>query len=81
MKVQVLLFAKLSEIAGVREVELELSNSATGEELLKELGKRYPGLQPHLAAVRLAVEEEFYPKERPLPKEATVALIPPVSGG
>jgi molybdopterin converting factor subunit 1 len=76
MKVAVRLFAGLRERAGVREVELELPEGASLEQVWPALalGDEPPGLL-------LAVNREYAARSAQLHEGDEVALIPPVSGG
>ncbi|MBI4229429.1 MAG: molybdenum cofactor biosynthesis protein MoaE [Planctomycetes bacterium] len=49
--------------------------------LLEHLRRRHPGLAPHAASLRVAVNHEFAPASRPLSDADEVALLPPVQGG
>ena len=79
MRVQVLLFASLREIAGSGEVVLELANGSTVAELDEEMQRRWPefGAIPYVFAVDRAYAE----RDRVLLDGAEVALVPPISGG
>lgn len=81
MTIKVRLFAVIADIAGARELEIELPDEATGRELLDELKARFPklaGLEPSL---KLAVNQEYVSWDHKLSPADEVALIPPVSGG
>jgi molybdopterin converting factor small subunit len=41
----------------------------------------YPALKPFVENLMYAVNEEYARPETPVPEGATLALIPPVSGG
>jgi len=81
MVVKVRLFAVLAEIAGERELEVELPEGATGEDLCAALARRYPQLLKLKGALRLAVNQEYVPWDTPLRSGDETAFIPPVSGG
>ena len=81
MKVNVRLFAGLSEILGHRQVSLELADGATVAQLRDELSREYPAVTPFLASLVCAIDEEFVTTDHSLRDGDDVALIPPVSGG
>lgn len=81
MNVEVLLFAVAREKAGADRIELELPTGSTVADLWKELGIRHPALASVLASCRAAVDESFATAKTPLADGATVAVLPPVSGG
>ena len=86
LRVTVLYFAALRDLAGVGEEQVELPTPGTAAELsvgalLLALSERHAALQGRLASVRVAVNEEFTEPTTLLRGGEVVALIPPVSGG
>ena len=81
MRVKVLLFAGLREAAGEAELELELPEGATVEELLTALEKERPRLSRLLPLVKVAVNRRVARKGTEIHPGDEVALIPPVGGG
>jgi MoaE-MoaD fusion protein len=81
MKAKVRLFARLSELAGTREAEVELGEGLTAGEVYQALGRRYPALSGLKGSIRYAVNGEYAAAARPVGDGDEVALIPPVSGG
>jgi molybdopterin converting factor subunit 1 len=79
--VRVRLFARLAQLAGTREAEVELGEGLTAADVLAVLTRTYPELGGLDAGVRFAVNAEYVPDTHPLSDGDEVALIPPVSGG
>jgi len=79
--VSVLFFAGLAERIGARRAEVPIRPGETVQSFLERLAAEYPPLAGHLATLMVAVDEEYVERETPLVPGATVALIPPVSGG
>ena len=79
--VKVLLFARLSELAGTRQTQLELGEGLTVADAYVILSDRYPGLEPLRNSVMYAVNSEYVSATQPLRPGDELALIPPVSGG
>ena len=75
------LFAGLHQLVGERELEMQLPDGATIEQLRDKLGDLYPVVQAFLPTLVCAVDEEYVPPEHLLRDGDHVALIPPVSGG
>ena len=79
----VLLFGPVREAAGEPSVVLPLPAGATVRTLLLALAAALPGVP--LALLQrcvVAVDDAYYAPDEPLPPTAaTVAVIPPVSGG
>ena len=80
MKITILSFGIAKDITGQRFLEWELPEAVSVAELRKSLVQRFPRLG-ELAAVRLAVNNEYASEEMVLGENDEVALIPPVSGG
>jgi MoaE-MoaD fusion protein len=81
LRIRVRLFAIQRELAGTREVALELPAPATIQDAWSALVERYPALAPGRSAVRFARNGEYAPATEALADGDEVACIPPVSGG
>ena len=76
VKVAVKLFAAVREQAGGREVELELADGSSVDDVWPALGL---GVEP--AGIVYAVNRSYVVRGAPLADGDEVAVIPPVSGG
>ncbi len=81
LRVRVRLFAMQREIAGTRDVELDLPDEASIEDAWTALVERFPRLAPGRAAVRFARNGAYTDADTALADGDEVAMIPPVSGG
>ncbi len=81
MKAHVRLFAILKEKAGTPELTLELPDSSTVADLLREMERLHPGLVVGVGQTMIAVNTEYATESQTLNDGDEVALIPPVSGG
>ena len=81
MMVTVRLFARLREIVGAGELDRELNEGATVEDLLSTLRAEYPGLADFTRRTVIAVNQEFASSDTSLSDGDEVAIFPPVSGG
>jgi molybdopterin converting factor subunit 1 len=81
MRVRVLLFAVVRDVAGVREIDLELPTGAPVAAVGRMLGERFPAIEPYLPKVAFAVNQSYVQADSELHEGDEVALIPPVSGG
>ena len=81
MRVRVRLFAIQRELAGTREVGLDLSDQATVSDAWDALVERYPALAPGRDYVRFARNGTYADATMTLQDGDEVAMIPPVSGG
>jgi molybdopterin synthase catalytic subunit len=66
---------------GTKCVDIELGDGATIDDLKARLAADYPVLQPVIATVACAVNDDYVAASEVLHEGAEVALIPPVSGG
>src|SRR3972149_3586188 len=81
IRIRVLLFAVQRQLAGAREVALELPAPATIAAAWDALVDRYPVLAPGRSSVRFARNGTYADASEPLADGDEVAMIPPVSGG
>lgn len=79
--VRVRLFAIQRELAGMREVVLELADGADVEAAWTALAARFPVLAPGRASLRFARNGDYAEPATRLADGDEVAMIPPVSGG
>jgi molybdopterin synthase catalytic subunit len=79
--VRVRLFARLAELAGTRETEIEVGEGLRAVEVYSLLGSRHPAISPFADRVMFAVNQEYTTRDHPLLPGDELALIPPVSGG
>jgi molybdopterin converting factor small subunit len=81
MKIEVQLFAGARKIAGSDAVWVEVPDGSDVSGLRSALCSAHPGLAVLLPGSRFAVNLQFADEQAPLPRDAEIALIPPVSGG
>ncbi len=81
VRVRVRLFAVQRELAGTREVPLELSDGSDVEAAWAGLVARHPVLAPGRPSMRFARNGEYADPGTTLADGDEVAMIPPVSGG
>ena len=81
MTVTVLLFASLAECVGARELSLPHEPGDTVASVRDRLAAAHPGVADFAPTLLYAIDEEYAEEDAPVPAGATLALIPPVSGG
>lgn len=81
MRVHVKLFAGARELVGQESVALELPASATVGLLRERLTEAHPELRSLASHAMFAIEATYCDNETPIPENAEIACIPPVSGG
>lgn len=81
IRVRIRLFAVQRELAGTREVPVDLPDGADVEAAWGALVARHPVLAPGRASVRFARNGDYAEPTTILAEGDEVAMIPPVSGG
>lgn len=81
MRVRVLHFQMLRQLAGCDAEEMELPAGSTVGAATDAVCARHPALAPMRRSLLFAVNEEWAPAGAELHDGDTLALMPPVSGG
>jgi MoaE-MoaD fusion protein len=81
MRVRVLFFGQLKDIAGVSQEDAELSDGACVEDLYERYARRFPRLAEFRPSVAASVNQEYAEWRAALAAGDEVAFLPPVSGG
>ncbi len=81
MTVRLLLFAQCADIVGSRQLEREIQDGSTLQELMADLVREFPNLGALERSIMLSVNQEYVEREQVLREDDEVALITPVSGG
>ncbi|MGC2385403.1 MAG: MoaD/ThiS family protein [Nitrososphaeraceae archaeon] len=81
IKVKVLYFANVKEIAGTREEEFILSNPASSDLLLRRILEIHPGIKDLRKTISISVNRKIICEDILLNDKDEVALLPPVAGG
>lgn len=81
MKVPVTLFAGYREMVGRGQVEVEVQDGATVEDVWTALVGAHPTLARYRPHTLFAIGNEYVGTEHPIRPGEEVACFPPVSGG
>lgn len=81
MKVRLLLFAVLRDIAGTDERELALADGTTARDVWQSLRREYAKLSDYTQPPMVAINETYATPETVLRDGDELAFIPPVAGG
>ena len=81
MNVEVKLFAGAKQVAGRATVELTLPDNATIADVRRLLAEKFPALEPLIRRAMFSINLGYAGDKVPIPAEAEIACIPPVSGG
>jgi molybdopterin converting factor subunit 1 len=81
MRVQVLFFGLLKDVAGTPSEWLDLPEGSTLADLIQHYELRIPRIQELLPSLALSVNQHYAAPGTVLGNNDEVALLPPVSGG
>lgn len=81
MRVTVLCFARLRDLAGSKSWTFDLAEGATVRDAWQALAAVRPAVSVMAPALSCAVNADFAPMTAPLHDGDEVAFLPPVSGG
>jgi molybdopterin converting factor small subunit len=81
IKVKVLYFANIKEVAGTREEEFIISNPASSDLLLRRIQEMHPCIRDLLKTMTISVNCRVILDNVLLKDADEVALLPPVAGG
>lgn len=81
MRVRVLFFGMLKELAGRSEEEIDLPEGASARDVLAHYETTVPRLTESLSSLALAINQQYAKVDTRLHANDEVALLPPVSGG
>jgi MoaE-MoaD fusion protein len=81
MRVRVLFFGMLRDLAGKTNESVELPEGAVLSDLLAHYGDKIPRFREFLPSIAVSVNQEYSMGNTPLQDQDEVGLLPPVSGG
>src|ERR1700683_3168232 len=81
MRVRILFFGSLKDLAGKSSDGLELPDGALVRDVLSHYLALVPRMRELRASLAVAVNQEYAGAETVLSSDDEVALLPPVSGG
>ena len=81
MRVRVLFFGQLKELAGKSVDELDLPEGSVARNVLQHYESLFPALKNLLPSLAVAVNQQYAGPDVRLNSNDEVALLPPVSGG
>ncbi|MDW8264355.1 MAG: MoaD/ThiS family protein [Gemmataceae bacterium] len=80
-KIEVLLFARLRDLAGSDRVRIEVPLPIMAQKLRAALARLLPDAADLLARCAVAADGVYQADDEPINPHAEIAIIPPVSGG
>jgi molybdopterin converting factor small subunit len=81
MKATVKVFALVRQLAGQETLAVDLPPGATVADLRRAIAEQHPALTDLVAHALFAVNADYATDATPIPTDADLACIPPVSGG
>lgn len=81
MRVNILFFGMLKELAGRASETIDVAEGASVADVLRHYESQIPRLKDALPSLALAVNQQYSGPETKLKPDDEIALLPPVSGG
>jgi len=81
VRIRLLYFAVLRDIAGTREAEIEVPTGTRASDIWERLRQQYRELADYRRPPMVALNEEYVTPEQQLRDGDELAFIPPVAGG
>jgi molybdopterin converting factor small subunit len=81
MTVRVQLFSRLRDVVGASDVELELPDGCTVDDLLARLFDLHPALREWDSSILIGAGVEFVQRNHLVQPGEEIAIMPPVQGG
>lgn len=81
MRVRILFFGMLKELAGRASDTIEVGEGASVADVLRHYEAKIPRLKDALSSLALAVNQQYAGPDTKLKTDDEIALLPPVSGG
>ena len=81
IQVSVYFYSYFKELAGCAQTSLELADDSSLDDLLRDLGARFPKWNAMRNATLIAVGVEYQGRDYVLKPGDEVSLFPPVQGG
>ena len=81
MRVRVRFFAGLREAVGRPELQLDLPEGATPEDVWREIASAYPAIAGRRPSLTAAVNRRYSAFDSVLGEGDEIVFVPPVSGG
>lgn len=81
MKVRVQFYSQLRDFVGAPELELDLPNEATVNDLLEEIYQRTPTLRSRDKSILVGAGVEFVDRNYTIKPDDEISIMPPVQGG
>lgn len=81
MKVPVHFYAQLRDLAGVAELDVDLTEGSTVGQLLEKVYEKKPPLRSRDKSILVGVGLEFVERDYVVKESDEIAVMPPVQGG
>jgi MoaE-MoaD fusion protein len=81
MRVRILYFGVLKELAGSSETSMDLDEGATVSDLVRLIEEKAPRMAAYRRSLAVSVNREYALPEKRLHEGDEIGLLPPVSGG
>ena len=81
MKIRVQFYSQLRDLAGVSQLDVDLTETATVTDLLKKVYEKIPALRARDSGILVGAGVEFVDRNYKLKPGEEISIMPPVQGG
>jgi molybdopterin converting factor subunit 1 len=81
MRITILLFARLRDLAGSPQLVRAVPEGATVDTVWQALAAEFPAVAPYRSSISAAVNADYARFATPVTDGSEIAFLPPVSGG
>ena len=81
MKIRVQFYSQLRDAVGAQELDFDLANDATVNDLLEKVYAKVPALRPRDKSILVGAGVEFVDRNYKLRPRDKISIMPPVQGG
>jgi molybdopterin converting factor small subunit len=81
MKIRVQFYAQLRDLIGMRDMEVDVTEGGTAQDLLETIYAQQPALRSHDKSILVGAGVEFVDRNYHLKPGEEIAIMPPVQGG
>jgi molybdopterin converting factor small subunit len=81
MKIQVQFYAQLRDLAGTSNLNIDVRQGATVNDLIERIYELKPALRAHDRGILIGAGVDFVKRDHALREDEEIAVMPPVQGG
>ena len=79
MTVRILFFGATADIAGTRNIEIDIAPETTADSVLKDISERFPAMSSH--TLKISINQQYATRDEIIRDCDELAIFTAVSGG